>query len=332
MSAFLLANCTQQPGGLTPGITLRTSHPLPRSDDPDWLSRFIDSLEREDLSAATVRGYRYDLRHFLSWHETIQGDAVLERLTQFYLIAYRQAMIATGNRPTTVNRRLDALRRLCRWAQGMGLMAADLARDVRRIRLPRHCQPLGLLDTEVHAMLRAAGGSTHGLARRNYALVQLMLQTGLRVGEVAALRIGDLTLHDRSGSVHVRHGKGLKDREVPLNATARRAVKQYLDARPGAIVSEPLFLSGRAAALPVRSIQAVTASLARRARLSRIPVSCHTLRHTFALAYLRDNPGKLVELASLLGHDSLDTTALYTRSSRDDLAADLERSRFNVDG
>jgi len=56
------------------------------------------------------------------------------------------------------------------------------------------------------------------------------------------------------------------------------------------------------------------------------------LRHTFALAFLRDNPGKLVELATLLGHESLDTTALYTRSSRDDLAADLERSHLNVDG
>jgi site-specific recombinase XerD len=107
-----------------------------------------------------VRGYRYDLRHFLSWHETIQGNiAVLERLSEFDLIAYRQAMIATGNRPTTVNRRLDALRRLCRWAQRMGLMAADLARDVRRIRLPRHCQPLGLLDTE-GAPRRREGGVT----------------------------------------------------------------------------------------------------------------------------------------------------------------------------
>ena len=57
-----------------------------------------------------------------------------------------------------------------------------------------------------------------------------------------------------------------------------------------------------------------------------------TLRHTFALGYLRDNPGKLVELASLLGHESLDTTAVYTRPSRDDLAADLERSHFNVGG
>ena len=109
-------------------------------------------------------------------------------------------------------------------------------------------------------------------------------------------------------------------------------VKQYLDERPGVVASAPLFLSGRESALPVRSIQAGIAGLARRARLSRIRVSAHTLRHTFALAFLRDNPGKLVELANLLGHDSLDTTALYTRSSRDDLAADLERSHLNVDG
>ena len=84
--------------------------------------------------------------------------------------------------------------------------------------------------------------------------------------------------------------------------------------------------------MPVRSIQAVIASLARRARIARVPASAHSLRHTFALGYLRDHPGKLVELAGLLGHDSLDTTAVYTRPSREDLAADPERSHLNVDG
>ena len=191
----------------------------------------------------------------------------------------------------------------------------------------------GLTDIEVHALLRAAGASSHGLAARNYALVQLMLQAGLRVGEVAALRIADITMSDRSGSVRIRHGKGLKAREVPLNATARRALKQHLDQRRRTRPRTwPLFVSSRDTAMPVRTIQAVIASLARRARLKRVAVSAHTLRHTFALGYLRDNPGKLVELASLLGHDSLDTTAIYTRPSRDDLAADLERSHLNVDG
>jgi len=163
-------------------------------------------------------------------------------------------------------------------------------------------------------------------------MAQLMLQAGLRVGEVAALQLADVSMSDRSGSVRIRHGKGLKAREVPLNATVRRALKQHLDQRQAPGQDAALFVSSRETTMPVRTIQAVMTSLARRARLTRVAVSAHTLRHTFALGYLRDNPGKLVELASLLGHESLDTTAIYTRPSRDDLAADLERSHLNVDG
>jgi integrase/recombinase XerD len=312
---------------------LRAIAPAPAPlREPIWLTEFLASLAREELSPATVRGYRYDLRHFLAWHDTVQpAGFALGRLTEFDLIAYRQHMLTAGRRPATVNRRLEALRHFCRWARDAGTLRGDVAHDLRPVRTTRDRQPAGLTDAEVHALLRAAGGSTHGLAARNYALVQVMLQTGLRVGEVATLRVADVTLGDRSGTVRIRHGKGLKAREVPLNATARRALKQYLAARAeGAAV--PLFLSSRGAAMPVRSIQAVIASLVRRARIKRVPASAHTLRHTFARAYLHDHPGKLVELAGLLGHDSLDTTAAYTRPSRDDLAADLERSHLNVDG
>jgi len=86
-----------------------------------------------------------------------------------------------------------------------------------------------------------------------------------------------------------------------------------------------LFVSSRDTAMPVRTIQAVISSLAPRARLKRVAVSAHTLRHTFALGYLRDNAGKLVELASLLGHDSLDTTA-FTRDHR----ATISRPTWSV--
>ena len=141
-------------------------------------------------------------------------------------------------------------------------------------------------------------------------MVQLMLQAGLRVGEVAALRPSDITMNDRSGSVRIRQGKGFKAREVPLNATARRALKRYLADRPVDGQNTALFVSGRDTAMPVRTIQAVIASLARRARLKRVAVTATTLRHTFALDYLRDNPGQLVELAGLLGHDSLDMITL----------------------
>ena len=301
--------------------------------EPGWMALFLASLAHDDLAPATLRGYRYDLRHFLAWHRTVQDSPfAIEKLAEYELIAYRQHMVAAGRRPATVNRRLDALRRLCRWARGTGVVDADVAGNVRPMRTERNQQPVGLTDIEIHALLRAAGASSHGLAARNYAVVQLMLQAGLRVGEVAALEVADITMNDRSGSVRIRQGKGLKAREVPLNATARRALKQHLEHRRALRKDAALFVSSRDTTMPVRTIQAVIASLARRARLKRVAVSAHTLRHTFALGYLRDNPGKLVELASLLGHDSLDTTAIYTRPSRDDLAADLERSHLNVDG
>ena len=250
-------------------------------------------------------------------------------LPKYEMVAYRQHMVAAGRRPASVNRRLDALRRLGRWARGTGALDADTTLNVRPMSTIRNRQPAGLADPEGHALLRAAGASSHGMAARNYAIAQLMLQAGLRVDEVAALRVADVAMNDRSGSVRIRHGKGLKAREVPLNATARRALRQHFDQRQATEKDAALFVSSRGAAMQVRTIQAVVASLVRRTQLKRVPVSAHTLRHTF---YLGDNPGKLVELASLLGHDSLDTIAIYTRPSRDDLAADLERSHLNLDG
>jgi site-specific recombinase XerD len=190
----------------------------------------------------------------------------------------------------------------------------------------------------VHGLLRAAGESSHGLARRNYALVQLMLQTGLRVGEVAALRRRDVVLRERAGTVRVRNGKGLKEREVPLNATARRALRQLLEQEPAApseATAAPseaaVFRSGQSTTMPVRSIQNAVAALVRRPA-SSAPTSPPTVRHTFALAWLRQHPGQLVELAQLLGHESLDTTAVYTRASAADLARGVEQTPFNLDG
>ena len=78
-------------------------------------------------------------------------------------------------------------------------------------------------------------------------------------------------------------------------------------------------------------MQSLITELARRAHITRIRVSAHTLRHTFALGYLRQNPGRLVELATLLGHDSLDTTAIYTLPSEEELAAGVERGLYNAD-
>jgi site-specific recombinase XerD len=245
-------------------------------------------------------------------------------------VHYRQHLTRERNaKPATVNRKLEALRRFTRWAHAHGKLAAPLAAEVKLNRAERGRRPKGLTAAEVQALLRVAGQSGRGLARRNYALAQVMLQAGLRVGEVAMLSIADLELHDRTGQVRI-HGKGAKERVVPLNTTARRALQAYLNGREPLSVKTPVFVSESGAGLAVRSIQAVIATLARRARITHA-VSAHTCRHTFALNFLREHPGKLVELSVLLGHDSVETTAIYTQPSAEEMAEDLERSPLNVE-
>ena len=311
---------------------MRTIQPSNPNADQPWQKAFIESLRRDDLSPLTVRGYHNDLHHFLTWFSETKGAALrLEKLTIIDLINYRQYLVnVQALKPATINRRLLALRRLCRWAYQTKRMKKNIALELKPMRTVRNTCPLGLNEPEVHALLRVAGESGHGLAARNYALVQLFLQTGLRVSEAAALRISDITARERSGVVRIRQGKGMKAREVPLNATARRALRLYLDGRGEGKPTEAFFLSERGGPMPIRTIQSVITQLARRAKITRVKVSVHTLRHTFALNYLRQHPGKLVELAQLLGHESLDTTAIYTRPSIEELAEDLERSRLNL--
>jgi integrase len=92
---------------------------------------------------------------------------------------------------------------------------------VKSLRVTKRRRPTGLTEPEVHGLLRVAGESKRGRAKRDYGLLQLLLQTSLRVGELTSLKLGDVQIRDRSGEVRVREGKGKKEREVPLNASAQ---------------------------------------------------------------------------------------------------------------
>ena len=297
------------------------------------LADFTRSLEQRDLSPVTVRGYRHDLDRFRQWMEHCRGAAgdgvPLGRITAVDLINYRKHLVRVERlEATTINRKVQALKKLFRWAREIGHVKADISVDLRFLPLGQRLRPPGLTSAEVQALLRAAGQTRHGLAKRNYALVSLLLESGLRVGEVGQLSRGDLDMHDRSGRVRVRERKGRKAREVPLNSNTRRALRLYLADRPQPQPEDYVFLSERGGKpLALRTVQATIAELGRRAGIRRLPVTPHLIRHTFALRFLKHNPGKLLELATLLGHESLDTTALYARPTAEQLAAGVERSR-----
>lgn len=304
---------------------------VPLLGDP-LLAAFARSLRDQDLSPVTVRDYLHDLKRFRVWIEESRGrhrrEISLRRLTTVQLINYRQHLLRVERlKAATINRKIQAVKKLFGWAQQKGHVKLDVSRELQFVRVGKRLRPKGLTEPEIQGLLRAAGQTSHGLAKRNYALLEVLLETGLRVGEVAGLRIGDLALHDRSGVVRVREGKGRKQREVPLNSQVRRALKLYLKGREPLRDEDYVFLSVRGGKpLSLRTMQATVSELARRAGITRMPVSPHTMRHCFALRYLKHNPGKLVELATLLGHESLDTTAVYTLPSAEELATDLEKS------
>jgi len=150
---------------------------------------------------------------------------------------------------------------------------------------------------------------------RDAAIVKLILFAGLRVGEIIELRLSDVVLDERKGSVIVREGKGTKRREIPLNVKARKVLLDYLGMRPDVEIND-LFIGQRNEGVQSKTIQRAVQRFAKRAGLRN--VTPHTLRHSFAKALI-DADVSLEKVAMLLGHSNLNTTRLYTTPGESDL-------------
>lgn len=299
------------------------------------LARFKKKLIQQELSRISIQGYIYDIGHFSNWLKEIYNSKKrkvdIKKIAAADIKAYRQELVKIKRqKASSVNRRIQSLKRFFAWAKQSKLIHINPAQEIRFVRRMPPTKPMALNKSEVHALLRVAGQSPHGLAKRNYALLQLMLQAGLRIGEVVQLQYQDIDLNARSGKVRIVEGKGFKEREVPLNATARRALLEYLKTRGSLKPADSILLSKQGKQPTVRALQLIVKGLARRAKITRINLTPHTLRHTFATSYLQSNPSGLIELAALLGHDSLNTTAIYTKASKEKLSQGVENIEVNI--
>ena len=226
---------------------------------------------------------------------------------------------------TTLNRRLAWLKQYAAWGQQQEVVHRDMRRRIMAIPIQRKQQlaPRSLAPSEARKLLKEVKARGND---RDEAIIATLLYTGLRVGELVSLRIGDVTLSERKGVIHIRAevAKGGKERDVPVPKKARETLEIYMKKRPSKS-NEPLFI-GRQGTFSAEGVAAVVTKYADWSRLEG--VTPHILRHTFAYNYLENNNNDLVALADILGHTDLNTTRIYTRRGLSDLQEGAQRVQF----
>lgn len=283
------------------------------------LKRFAKFLEESERSPLTITNYQSDLAGFARWFKETNGDALHpKKVTSTDLREYKQYLIVQKElKPSSVNRKLAALKSFLNWAAGTGLM-----KNGRIPRMPRGLReerrgPRWLNKREQSRLLRSVerlGPS------RDIAIINLLLNTGLRVRELCSLVWKDVKITERKGTLTVRSGKGRKRREIPLNKDAREALLT-VGYRKNAGKRKAIFAGQRGPMTP-RGIHSMFKYYAEVARLQ--DVSPHSLRHTFCKNLVNAGVG-LEKVAALTGHESLETTRRYLEPSLQDLqgAVDL---------
>jgi integrase/recombinase XerC len=278
-------------------------------------SQFL--LSERNASRDTVRAYVRevsDLRAFLAETngrdpETARGGwkpVTTSDLRRFFSARFPNL------KPSSLARKISAVRSFFSFLVGQGMLpgnpAASLASPRREMRLPEFLPVDEMMD-----LLRSlpGGGEKHA---RDAAILELLYSSGLRVGELVALRREDIHLEE--GTVRVQ-GKGRKVRIVPVGGKAVRALTEYLAAREarGPFPDSPergvLFRNLRGGGLTARSVARILEEALRRAGTGR-RLSPHGLRHTFA-THLLESGADLRAIQEMLGHASLSTTQRYAR-------------------
>jgi integrase/recombinase XerC len=291
-----------------------------------FISKYKVFLETEDKSPLTVKEYTNCATHFLAFLEVSIDD-----LDHLHMIHYQSELQDKQKlASTTINKKLHAVKSFLAWLCDNDYIAKDISRKIKTIKIQnQRVSPKSLNDKEVNLILQFCGTSKASVKLRNYAMIQLMLNTGIRVSELVNLNYEDVDINERSGSILIKQGKGSKDRRVLLNSKARNALTNYFNFR---IEKLNGYISGDSSSIAsqsekrmsVRGIQLIVQELSKKAKITRIRVSPHTFRHTFATRYHNETKD-LVGLAALCGHSSLNTTAKYSLPSEDQLLLGLDR-------
>lgn len=274
------------------------------------LSAFLDHLTAErGLSPHTTSAYRRDL---FQWISGPLSSDLTPRGVERYLTLLQNDGLARA----TVARKRAALSSFCRYLAGEGVLLENPVRLVDGAARPRQSLPHVLSAPQVECLLSAPDTRTkHG--RRDRALLEVMYACGLRVSEAAQLRLGDVDV--RQKLVRVQHGKGGKERWVPIANAALDALIAHAPelGRKHSAAAAYLFAGGGGLPLGRGMVWRMVKTQAQKAGISPLP-SPHVLRHSFA-THLMNGGADVRVIGEMLGHANIATTQIYTHVAQDRL-------------
>ncbi len=283
---------------------------------------YLSHLKALGRSPHTIKGTKYDLRRLVKF---LQVEKVLhiEDLTAEVIADYQQELcfcLTAKGKPLSIRtqaQRMGVIKGFTRYLKDQDYLLHDPAESIRLPKKPRRLPKVILSSKEVKQMLRAPDIRTNS-GYRNRIILELLYDTAIRRAEVANIRLPDLDL--AAGYILI-HGKGDKDRVVPVSARVCELVQNYiLMVRPAFTNGDDpghLVLNRWGQKMDPNSVWAVVKRCALASGIKK-NTTTHTFRHTCATHMLK-NGAPVRHLQELLGHESLESTQIYTHVTINDL-------------
>jgi site-specific recombinase XerD len=262
----------------------------------DLLPQFIKDLQEKKRSPSTILAYRADLEQLLEY--LIKKNKVLpEQVDEADIEGFKTDLLNQKYTAKSVSRKLNAVKTFYRWLISQKKVVSSPAEGVAHPKIEASA-PKFLSPLEYRA-LRDVVRSDARIA----AIVEIILQTGIRISEVANLKLHNI----KEGEISIESYATQPERKVPLNGPAKEALDNYLKSRPQTD-SDFVFVSKNGKPLAVRNIRAAIDRYMQKADMPQFSVN--DLRTTFIIENLKDKVD-LVSLSKIVGHKRLSTTERY---------------------
>jgi site-specific recombinase XerD len=270
-------------------ITLRDAH-----------QQFVGHLKGKSRASATILAYGKDIEQLVSYLSS-QGKEDASAVSTQDLQTFMNKLAEEGYTAKSISRKTNSTKTFFKFLQTSQILEDDPARQLEHPKFENK-PPRILSELEYRALRDAARGDL-----RIFAIIELFLQTGIRIGELAKLTLDDVEIDTPQSSLHVRPAEGAVERTIPLNRPAIEAIKRYLEVRPNT-QNRALFVTKTGKPLLIRNIRTAIDRYFRLAGIKEAKVN--DLRHTWIAHHLSSGTPLLL-ISKLAGHKRVSTTERY---------------------